>query len=188
MRQQRERNWLRISYALTKIHWASDPHCPPKATRLRGKPWPLPVPSAVKFTVPLHTTIQYYSAIFFLNNWNPILITSCYYGSHRKNTSRQYHPRYPRVANTIIVIIKYVGNGMVYQWVSDDVRIYMYAHKIGAYLQRLQLDCTGARAEMSLSWPHMYNKTSFLMTIYDLVLQWQGKEDWLFHFRRMWAY
>ena len=34
----KERNWLRISYALSKIHRASDPHCPPppyshKATR-----------------------------------------------------------------------------------------------------------------------------------------------------------
>ena len=29
MRQQRERNWLRIPYALSKIHWASDPQCLP---------------------------------------------------------------------------------------------------------------------------------------------------------------
>ena len=28
MRQQRERNGLRISYSLSKIHWASNPHCP----------------------------------------------------------------------------------------------------------------------------------------------------------------
>ena len=79
MRQQRERNWLRISYALSKIHWASDPHCPPTATRLCGKSWPLPVPPAVHFTVPLHTTIQYYSSIFkWLKSveWGAKLVTS----------------------------------------------------------------------------------------------------------------
>ena len=44
------------------------------------------------------------------------------------NTNLAPHPRYSRVANTIINIYlyKYVGNEMVYQWVSDDAlpRVY----------------------------------------------------------------
>ena len=32
---------------------------------------------------------------------------------------RESHPWNPRVANTIITY-KYVGNGMIYPWVSDD--------------------------------------------------------------------
>ena len=56
---------------------------------------------------------------------------------------------------------------------------YMHTN-IGAYLQRLRLDSAGVKAEMSFCWPHMPDKTRFLMTIYDLVLQWQPKEDWFF--------
>ena len=41
----------------------------------------------------------------------------------------------------------------------------IYAHEIGAYLQRLRLDCAGAQAEMSFCWQHMPNKTRFFMTI-----------------------
>ena len=52
MRQQRERNWLRISYALSKIHWASDPPTVPLPYPLQplgyaGSLGLLPVPPAV---------------------------------------------------------------------------------------------------------------------------------------------
>ena len=143
MRQQRERNWLRISYAFSKIHWASDPHCPLQPLGYAGS---LDLylsrrQSNLRFrcTQLFNTTLP-----SLLNNWNLL-----------NGTQNSLH----------LAIMGHTER----TWV---VRI--YAHKIGAYMQRLQLDCAGAQAEISFCWLHMPNKTRFLMTIYDLLLQWQG--------------
>ena len=154
MRQQRERNWLRISYALSKIHW---PLTPTALLQPLGYAGSLDLylsrrrcNSRFRCTQPFNTTLP-----SILNNGN--LSNGAQNSLHLAIMSRTERT-----------------------WV---VRI--YAHKIGAYLQRLRLDCAGAQAEMSFCWPHMPNKTRFLMTIYDLVLQCQGKEDWFFSYLQM---
>ena len=68
--RKRERNGFRISYSLSNIHWASDLPPPPPpppliTTRICRKPLLLS-PAGDVIHVPLHTAIQYYSAIFFI--------------------------------------------------------------------------------------------------------------------------
>ena len=142
MRQQWERNWLRISYALSKIHWASDPHCPLQPLSYAGS---LNLylsrrrcTSRFRCTQLFNTTLP-----SFLSNWN--LLNGAQNSLHLAIMGRTERT-----------------------WV-----VRTYAYKIGSYLQRLRFDCACAQAEMSFCWPHMPNKTRFLMTIYDLVWQWQ---------------
>ena len=62
---------------------------------------------------------------------------------------------------TIIIIIMIMGQ-------TERTRATrIYAHNIGAYMQRLRLDCAGAYFAIGI----VPNKTRFLTTIYDLVLQ-----------------
>ena len=154
---EKERNWLCISYALSKKHWASDPHCPLQPLGYAGS---LDLYLSSRRCNSRFLCAQLFNTTLpsFLNNWN--LFNGAQNSLHLAIMGRTERT-----------------------WV---VRI--YAHKIGAYLQRLRLDCAGAQAETSFCWPHTPNKTRFLVTIYDLVLQWQGKEDWFFNCRWMWAY